>query len=801
MAEAKDFTLHMIGNAHLDPVWLWDWREGLQEALDTCWSAVARLRETEDFIFTRSSAAIYQWIEEADPELFEAIRQYVAEGRWEIVGGWWEQPDCNLPCGESLVRHCLYGKRYFLDRFGVEVRVGYNPDSFGHNAGIPQILRRAGYDYYLFCRPDPKEKYLPDLLFYWEGPDGSRVLAYRPPLHYSSWGNALQDKLFVGTMLLTAYAAGGSPRRDLALMYGVGNHGGGPTRENLATIQKNDSNSEMPAVKFARLVDFFDKVTATEGDFPVVTGDLQYHSRGCYTSLSRVKLYNRVCEMHLLAAERATTLLGRLEPLEISPADFEAAWRRVLFNQFHDILGGCSVRRAYPDIFAWHEEALNTAEQAMAQALGLLCARVDTGDRQEPVLVFNPLPWARREAVEMPNEQPPRLVDMPALGWTIVDAAEQSPGQAFLSREAELPAGGVRVSPTSLENDVLRLEVGPGGVLHSLVDKRNGCELLADAANVLVVIDDPWDTWAHDAVSFRNDLGAMEPDGPGEILESGPARGRLGFRLRWGDSTALLNLGLTAGSPRVDFDLVVDWHERLRMLKVSFPLALEDPVATFEQAYTALSLPPDGSERPVQTWMDVTGRQGEARMGAALLNDCKYGCDVLDAEMRLTVLRSPAYAWHQPCQLDPDKHYWFLDQGEVMVGYSLLPHLGGWQEAGVPRAAWELNNPPLAVAQEGTGSGQWASSGSLAEVGPANVIASVVKPGEDGGTIFRVYESSGTPARAWLALPWEKRRWEFDLGPWEIRTFLLPEPGTTGDLQETDLLERPLPERNPVCAG
>ena len=786
MPNPKDYTLHMIGNAHLDPIWLWDWREGLQEALDTCWSAIARLRETEDFVFTRSSAAIYQWIEEADPELFEEIRRYVAEGRWEIVGGWWEQPDCNLPGGESLVRHCLYGKRYFLDKFGVEVRVGYNPDSFGHNAGIPQILRQAGYDYYLFCRPDPQEKYLPDLLFAWEGPAGDRVLAYRPPLHYASWGNSLQDKIFVGTMLLGAYATAGSPRRDLALMYGVGNHGGGPTIENLATIQRNEANPQMPRLKFARLEDFFDAV-AQGNDVPVVTGDLQYHARGCYTSLSQVKWYNRACEMRLMAAERMVALLGRLAPVEVTPADFEQAWRRLLFNQFHDILGGCSIRRAYFDVFGWHQEALTTAEHATERALEVLCPRVATEGIAQPVLVFNPLPWARSEALDLADDQPPWLVHLPALGWTVVDASV--PGDTGLEA---CGTQGVQVSPTSLENDLLRVGIGPGGALLSLLDKRTGREMLAAPGDVLVVVDDPWDTWAHDAISFRNDLGAMEPDGPAEVLESGPVRGRLGFRLRWGDSAALLNISLTAGSPRLDFDLVVDWHERLKMLKVSFPLAVEDPVATYEQSYTALALPADGSERPAQTWIDVTGAQEGQVAGVALLNDCKYGFDVLDGDMRMTILRSPAYAWHMPRELDPEKHYWFIDQGEVSVSYVLLPHVGPWQKAAVAREAWALNTPPLIVALDQPGSGEWPASAALAEVGPESVVASVFKQAEDGGgTIARVYETTGAPARAWLSLPQEGKRWEFALAPFEIKTFLLPLAGFEGELEERDLLERP----------
>ncbi len=785
MLNPKDLTLHMIGNAHLDPVWLWDWREGLQEALDTCWAAVDRLRESEDFVFTRSSAAIYRWIQEADPDLFAEIKRYVAQGRWEIVGGWWEQPDCNLPGGESFVRHCLYGKRYFQQEFGVEVRVGYNPDSFGHNLGLPQILRKAGYDYYLFCRPDPREKFLPDLLFRWQGPDGSEILAYRPPLHYAAWGDALREKVFVGTMLLTAYAHSGHPRRDLALMYGVGNHGGGPTLENLAALREADANPQLPRIKFARLVDFFDRVAQEPVTPPAVTEDLQYHSRGCYTSLSQVKWYNRKCEMRLLTAERLAALVNRYWPLEVTPADFEAGWRRLLFNQFHDILGGACIRRAYEDVFQWHEETLDTATSAIDRALAALCSRVDSAGLTQPVLVLNPLPWARQEAVALVEGAPPRLVSLPALGWVVADAAGAP----------EPAAEEVLVSPTSLENALVRVTLGPAGTLTSLLDKRTGRELLAGPGNRLIVIDDPWDTWAHDAEAFREEIGEFEAVGAPEVLEAGPTRGRVGFRLRWAQSEALLNVSLSADSPRVDFDLLLDWHEKHRMLKVTFPLALEDPVATFEQSYAVISLPADGSERPAQHWIDVTGQQAGETVGAALLNDCKYGFDVLGGEMRMTITRSPAYAWHGPNPLPPDRHHWYLDQGEVEVAYALLPHLGSWEEAAVPRAGWEFNNPPMVVALEQPGSGEVAVTGSLAEVGPETVVGVALKLPEEGeGLIARVWETAGEATRAWIALPREGRRWEFDLAPYELKTLRLPAPAEEGAPVETDLLERPLPD-------
>ncbi|HEY3398974.1 MAG TPA: glycoside hydrolase family 38 C-terminal domain-containing protein [Armatimonadota bacterium] len=783
MQDRKQFTLHMIGNAHLDPVWLWDWREGWQEALDTCWAAVDRLREHPDFIFTRSSAAIYQWIEESDPELFAEIRKYVAEGRWEIVGGWWEQPDCNIPHGESFVRHALYAKRYFLEKFGVEVRVGYNPDSFGHNQGLPQILRRSGMEYYLFCRPDPHEKYLPDLDFTWQSPDGSSVLAYRPPLHYAAWGNDLNTKLHVGTMLLNAYERGGRPRHHVALMYGVGNHGGGPTVENLKTIDAADANPALPAAKYSRLHDFFPALALDDPTPPLVAEELQHHARGCYTSLSLVKWYNRHCEMELMSTERLAALVGRFEDLDLAPAVFEYPWRRVLFNQFHDIMGGCSVERAYRDVFAWYEEVLTETRQALGATLTPLCDHAARGDAAEPVLVCNTLPWARRAAVHVSEDQPARMLELPPLGWSVVDAAV----------EPALPPGPVGVTPTSLENDLVRVTVTSAGLVTSLVDKRTGAELAGGALNRLVVLDDQWDTWAHDAVSFRDEIGEFAAEGPAEVLEAGPAQGRLGFRLKYGDSTALLNLSLTAGSPRLDFELLVDWHEQHKMLKVAFPLAVEQPAATFEQAYTAISHATDGAEGPAQTWIDVTGQQGDQTLGAALLNDCKYGFDVLEAEMRMTITRSPIYAWHIPAQKDPNKHYRYLDQGEVVVAYALLPHVGSWAAAAVPRAAWEFNNPLITVALEEPSDGSLPNTASLAEVGPENVVGSVFKQPEEGeGTIVRVYESCGRATRAWIALGHEGQRWEFDLAAHEIKTLRLPAPNAEGEPVETDMLERPL---------
>jgi len=564
-------------------------------------------------------------------------------------------------------------------------------------------------------------------------------------------------------------------------MYGVGNHGGGPTIENIEIIKRSDANPQLPNVKFARLDEFFDKVAGQAQDLSVVVDGLQYHSRGCYTSNSKVKWYNRTCEMRLMTAERWAMLLHRAGILEDEPLSLEPAWRKVLFNQFHDIMGGCSIERAYEDVYRWYEEALDEADSSLQSALQTLTAQVATEGIGQPWMVTNPLAWPRREVVRPVAERPSQIVDVPALGWTVIDTHSPPPA----------PASAVSVTPCSLENEYLSATFETGGIITSLIDKRTGQELITGEGHQLVVVDDQGDAWGHDINSWRDDLGVFE-GAEGKVIEDCPARGALRFVLQWGRSTADVTISLVAGRPRLDFHLVVDWHERHRMLKVSFPLAVEDPEASFEQSYAAISLPPDGSERHAQRWVDVTGTRNGTVCGVALLNDCKYGFDVLDSELRMTITRSSIYAWHgRP--LDENVRHWYLDQGEIKVNYALLPHVGRWQDAGVSRAGWELNNPVHMTPVRGPTTETLPALASLAEVGPENVVGTVFKRAEDGsGVIARLYETAGQKTEAWLSLPEEGASWRFDLAPYEIKTFRLPAPEAPQQLVETDLLEQPL---------
>ena len=328
--------LHMIGNAHIDPVWLWQWPEGYQEVRATFQSAIDRLEEYPDFVFTSDSVVFFQWVEETDPALFERVRERIADGRWQVIGGWWLEPDCNIPAGESYVRQALYGQRYLQDRFGIAATTGANLDSFGHNATIPQLLRGAGMDSYVFLRPGPNEKELEGPVFWWESPDGSRVLAYRIPHEYC----APRDDL--GGHLEKALAELPDDQEELMVFYGVGNHGGGPTKANLESIARLNRGGELPPLELSSVRSYFDSVSGN-GDLPVLRGELQHHSAGCYTTHSPIKRWNRRAENLLLRAEKWSAVADRLGAQGYAREELTEAWKLLLFNQFHDTLAGTSI--------------------------------------------------------------------------------------------------------------------------------------------------------------------------------------------------------------------------------------------------------------------------------------------------------------------------------------------------------------------------------------------------------------------------------------------------------------------------
>ncbi|HPD16461.1 MAG TPA: glycoside hydrolase family 38 C-terminal domain-containing protein [Planctomycetota bacterium] len=782
MAEGslKSITVHMIGNAHIDPVWLWRAAEGFDEVRRTCAAALDRMEETPGFVFCRSSAATYQWLEEHEPALFERIRQRVAEGRWCVVGGWWEQPDCNLPCGESFVRQALYAKRYFQAKFGVDVRVGYNVDSFGHAGTLPQILRKCGLDSYVFFRPGPHEKTLPAGLFLWQAPDGSQVVTCRPPHHYCCGPDEIAARI------RTAAEQAPLGLRHVMCFYGVGDHGGGPTKANIASILAAQADPAAPNAVFSTPQRFFDAVAGERDRLPVVADELQHHARGCYSVVAAIKRANHECEELLLAAERFAAIAAAAFGAEPQQAALRKAWETVLFHQFHDVLAGTSIPEAYDDAWPLLDAVRETALKVITDSLALWGRNVDTTRGASPVVFFNPLGFDRDDVIELhPQDDAPQIAvfdeqfnEVPVQrveGHLVFRTRLRSLGFAcyHLSTEhaPKTDGSGLVVTPVSMENQHLRLEISPEtGALSVLHRKPEGANLLAGPGGALVVLRDLSDTWSHDVASFRDEVGRFEPAGPPELLEAGPVRGALRVRYRWGRSTAEQTFYLYDGAAKVDVCLVVDWHERHKMLKLAFPTAIERPAVTAEVPYGSIARTANGEEEPIQRWLDLSGTVGSQPAGLAVLNDGIYGADVLGAEIRLSLLRSPIYAFHDPRKPEPGVEYQYTDQGEHIFRYRLVPHAGSWQDAGVAREAQALN-VPVFYRFEDVQDGMVSSYGSAVEVKPDNLLLTVLKKAEEGdGLIVRFVETAGRETPARVDVHFAQAAWTGRLRPFEIKT-------------------------------
>ncbi len=754
--------LHMVGNAHLDPVWLWRWSEGCAEAIGTCWAAVELLADYPGVIFTRGEAVIYRWIEDLDPELFSRIRELVQAGRWAVVGGWWLQPDCNLPGGESFIRQALYGKRYIADRLGIDVTIGYNVDSFGHAATLPMLLRHTGLSHYVFMRPKEHEHPLPASLFDWVAPDGSAVTAFRIPVSYhTAAGTAPSTQRKIELMEEWAERE----RLPLMCFYGIGNHGGGPTRLDVAVI------AEMQAAGHNLLFSdphcYFDEVDAMPR--PAVQEELQIHAIGCYSAVSSLKRLNRHAEAALGRAEASCTL-ARLHASTPYPHEqIRRLWETLLFNQFHDILCGTSVPSATLDSEQQLGGVIQDAEQLTTYALRHLAATVAPAPypADSTFLVFN----LAGAAQDMPIEYEPwtswketetyRLLDDTDAEVVYQDVQPENyahPGlhrilfaprvPAFSYRlfrfaegatERRLPAS-LRVTPNCLENSRWRVEIDPAtGGIASMYDKQVGRALFSSVAHLPVVVDDHSDTWGHDIDHFALTGEAFQCEQVG-TLEEGALRGAIRARSQCAAST-ITSIYLLYDDPELPLEIrvTVDWHQRHQLLRLCYPFALGSPVFRYEVPYGSVCRSDDGREYPGQRWVLVSG---DGEYGAALANDAKYSYAAANGTLYVTALRSPIFTHHVPYALDPAGDYPYVDQGEQSFTLRLLAgkQIGA---SAAHRLADELLSSPVAtphVARMGIG----PFRASLLEMGSGSSTVTWLKIAEDGsGAILRIVEHEG----------------------------------------------------------
>ena len=806
-ADAPQFRFHMIGQAHIDPVWLWPWSEGVAVVHSTFRSALDRMNETPDFCFTASSAQFYFWVAENDPKMLAEIRKRVQEGRWNVVGGWWVEPDVNIPSGESMVRQGLYGQLTFQRLLGHRATVAFNPDSFGHTGTLPQIIKLQGMEDYVFMRPGPQEKKLPADLFWWEGPDGTRVLTSRIPLSYNDSGpvrNRIQE-------ILEKFPD--EPMKSFMAYYGAGDHGGGATKENIKSINDLKTEKGAPAIFYSTVDRYFKEIRADKNlKLPVVQDDLQHHSVGCYTAESEIKKGNRQSEAALVVAEKIAGIGAIVWGANYPKKELTTAWQRVLFLQFHDSMAGTSLFEHSQTAHEGHGFALDTAHQVTYLAAQKLEWQIAAEDPDSSYLVvFNPHAWEVRGNIEydfnwgsinkssrVDDEKGNALPHQWTAGSTEAGSREklvvQVPIPAMGYRQirlydAESPElkSVVKADENSIENEFIKVDISTSGTI-GIVDKETGRQLFVggETGGRAVVIDDKSDTWSHDVVSFSDEIGAFG-NASIKVLENGPLRATARTVSSYGVSTLTIDWMLYAGTRNLEARVTLDWHERHKMLKFSFLVDLESPVATYETSYGHIIRVNNGEEDPGQRWIDVSGKKDGQLVGFTLINDAKYGYSVPGSDLRLSVTRSAPYAHHRPKVLDPNAEHLWMDQGIQTFRMLLVPHKESWKEAGIARLAEEFVAQPVAIYQ-GIHGGTMPKSGSFLSVDVPNVIVSAVKESENGeDTIIRCVETSGEQTTASLDLSFAHRKWTGNFRPCEIKTLRVNREN--GNIKEVNLLE------------
>jgi alpha-mannosidase len=683
-SQSEKFRFHMIGQAHIDPVWLWPWSEGVSIVHSTFRSALDRMNENPDFCFTASSAQFYEWIAENDPAMLSEIRRRIDEGRWNIVGGWWIEPDMNIPSGEAMVRQGLYGQLTMERLTGHRATVAYCPDSFGHACTVPQILKLQGMENYIFMRPASKEKNLPADLFWWQGADGTRILTYRIQFSYND-SSPVRNRV---EQILSQYQ--NQPMKSFMAFYGAGDHGGGATKENIQSIEELKADKKAPAVFFSTTDRYFKEIRGTGNpNFPVVNDDLQHHAVGCYTAESEIKKGNRRSEAALVTAEKiasiASAVLGTVYP----KADLSAAWKKVLFLQFHDSLAGTSLPEHSQAAREGYGHALDVAHNTAFMSLQKLEWQIASEDpASQYLMVFNPHAWEVKSQLEydLNGMQNTTRVEDEA-GHSLPHQWNQGSTETnrkrlifetiippFGYRQIRILQGdplqiknGVRAENNILENEYLRISFSPDGNT-GIFDKEAGKEVFTGGATgcKAVLINDKSDTWSHDIKTFSEEIGAFS-GAKIKVLENGPLRAVIRVISVYGDSELGIDWTLYAGGKNLEAKVTLDWHERLKMLKFSFPADIESPSPTYETPYGNIVREANGNEDPGQRWIDLTGNRNNGKYGLTVLNDAKYGYSVKENDMRLSVVRSSPFAHHNPKVLDANTEHIWMEIGRAHV--------------------------------------------------------------------------------------------------------------------------------------
>jgi alpha-mannosidase len=735
---ALDVDISAIGHAHIDVAWLWTLDQTRQKSGRTFHNVLRNMEKFPGFVFGQSQPQLYDYVRQDFPDLFEAIKARVEDGRWETIGGMWVEADCNLSGPESLARQFLLGRNFFREHFGqgVDSPVLWLPDVFGYAWNLPQLIKEAGLEYFFTIKIGWSQyNRLPYDSFWWQGLDGTKVLTHfsttkAPGSPFAATYNSdATPGEIMGTWTNFQQKDYGPVGKipPMLMSYGFGDGGGGPTPEMLENIRELNNFPAAPKIKPEKVGDFFQKLAAVSENLPTWNGELylEYH-RGTYTTQARNKKGNRESEFLLHDAEFLATYASLLDPNYQYPFEqFTKAWQLVCLNQFHDIIPGSSIGPVYAQSLEQYAEVKAIAGATSDTALAVIAEKMGA----ETVIV-NPTSFTRDEVLEIEGNSE--------------DIRKIKPFSVQTFRRSNVQPATLNISQTHLENDFLRVDLNDHGDIIRIFDKVAKREVLPDdaIANQFLAFEDiplRWDAWDID-IFYDDKVWLAEGATSIAVVEATPYRATLEIKRRILNSDYTQRISLTHNSHRLDFDTCIDWQERQILLKVAFPVDVFTPTATYEIQWGNVERPTHRNtswdwarfETAAQKWVDLS----EGNYGVSLLNDCKYGHDIHQNTMRLTLLRGTTTP-------DPEADY-----GEQTFKYSLFPHEGSWGVETV-KEAYALNDPLVVYHQTATG-GQETENGprssvprlpSFVSVDRENIVIETIKRAEDGdGIIIRMYE-------------------------------------------------------------
>jgi alpha-mannosidase len=759
-------VFYAFGHAHLDVAWLWPWDETERKIARTVINQLSLMEEYPEFRFLQSQPQLYLMLKIHYPELYERFKQALLAGKVIADGAMWVEADTNITGGESLIRQIMYAKQFFKQEFSIDAEVMWLPDVFGYSGSLPQILTSCGCTGFAtqkiawtYNGGDP----FPYNTFLWEGIDGTAIPTHiftdynsqtRPGNILDRWETRLQKDGI----------------RSMLLAFGWGDGGGGPTRDHLEFITRAKDLEGLPRVKFSSPKEFFTDLKLQGLPTERYVGELYFQAhRGTYTSQAKTKLGNRRSEFSLREAEFWGTIAHVVKGYGFSPNDLKPAWHKLLLNQFHDILPGSSIHRVY-------EEAVTEFAHVMADATKISLSATKSLINQnssDSVAVFNSLSWERRELINLP--QGSVQVTVPACGWTTIDNQIHS----TVASKSEL---SVLVTETSLENDLLLASFNNRGEIIHLLDKETGTDMFAGAGNRFCLYKDipaRFDAWDIDSMTELLLMSTEEPVQL-EIVHPSDELAKIKITRKIHASTLTQLISLQKNKRRIDFETIIDWQESHKLLKVAFPVNIHANEAIHEIQFGHIRRPNHRS-RPFDAdrfevcnhkWTALT----EENRGVAILNDCKYGINVLGNSMNLTLLKS---------SLAPDP---VADKGLQTFTYAIYYWNGSFGDCDVIREAYEMNSPLMELRGA-------AGEASIINLDASNVILETVKLAEDGSDdiILRMYEAKRTLTHCILStilpikkasqtdmlekfqanLSFNKGKIELDFRPFEVKTIRL----------------------------